>query len=317
MPTSESGLLVLGGDDVGSLLSGPQLLEALARALQAYSAGEADSPPRIAALAPKGLLAAMPAYLPGQGLAAKLIAVFPGNPTQGRPSHQGLVALFDDRDGRPLCVLDAKQITAVRTAAVSALSVRELARPGAAVLAVLGSGEQARSHLKLLATVGEFSELRLASRNPETAAALAAELPGCRLLGSFEEAVRGADVVACCTGSPDPVVDWSWLKAGAHLVSVGMGAELDPAIVQNGRLFVEWRGAVSNQPPAGAVELQGLDPEMATELGEVLAGTRPGRLDPGEVTVFKSTGLGVEDAATALVVYEAARQKGRGTLVAW
>ena len=144
MPTSESGLLVLGGDDVGSLLSGPQLLEALARALQAYSAGEADSPPRIAALAPKGLLAAMPAYLPGQGLAAKLIAVFPGNPTQGRPSHQGLVALFDDRDGRPLCVLDAKQITAVRTAAVSALSVRELARPGAAVLAVLGSGEQAR-----------------------------------------------------------------------------------------------------------------------------------------------------------------------------
>lgn len=309
----DSDLLLLSGDDVASVLDGPQLLEPLARALASYSAGAAQSPPRAAAAAGSGWLAAMPAYLPQLALAAKVITVFPANSSRGLPSHQGMIALFDDENGRLLCVMDARHITAVRTAAVSALSVRALARPGARVLTVLGSGEQARSHLRLVPTVREFSEVRLAARNQRRAEALAVEVPGCTVLASFEDAVRGADVVLCCTDSAEPVVQLSWLRQGVHLVSVGMGREVDEFTLREGHLFTEWRGAVSSPPPAGAVELQGMNPDAVTELGEVLARVQPGRLSSDEVTVFKSTGLGVEDAAVAKVVYEAARSQGLGT----
>jgi ornithine cyclodeaminase/alanine dehydrogenase-like protein (mu-crystallin family) len=268
-------------------------------------------------MAATGWLGAMPASLPGVALAAKLITVFPGNLARGVPSHQGIVALFDDDNGRPLCVMDARHITALRTAAVSALSVRELARPGSRVLAVLGSGEQARAHLRLVPTVGAFAEVRLGARNQRRAEALASEHPGCRVARSFEEAVRGADVVVCCTDSPEPVVQLSWLSKGTHLVSVGMGREVDEFTLREGHLFTEWRGAVTAPPPAGALELQGMNPEAVTELGEVLANVQPGRLSSTEITVFKSTGLGVEDAAVAKVVYVAARGRGLGSLAAF
>ncbi len=314
---ADTHLLILSGDDVASVLSGPQLLEPVAEALVSYSAGTAVSPPRAGAPAKRGWLGAMPAYLPELALAAKLITVFPANTAKGQPSHQGIVALFDHEDGRPLCVMDARHLTAVRTAAVSALSVRELTRPGARVLTVLGSGEQARSHLQLVPTVREFAELRLAARNQERAQRLAEEFPDCQVFASFEAAVRGADVVLCCTDSPEPVVRLSWLSKGVHLVSVGMGPEVDEYTLREAHLFVEWRGAVTSPPPAGAAELQGLNPEAATELGEVLAGTQPGRLSAEEVTVFKSTGLGVEDAAVARTVYEAALSQRLGARVAW
>lgn len=310
-------LLVLSGSEVVTLLDGLELMEPLARALVSYSAGAAQSPARVAAITAKGWLGAMPAYLPRLALAAKLISVFPANASLGLPSHQGIVALFDDENGRPLCILDARHITALRTAAVSALSVRELARPGARVLTVLGSGEQARSHCRLIATVRAFSELRLTARNQHRAETLAAEVPGFRVVRSFEEAVRGADVVVCCTNSPEPVVQLSWLRQGVHLVSVGMGREVDEFTLREAHLFTEWRGAVSAPPPAGALELQGMNPGAVTELGEVLAHVQPGRLSADEVTVFKSTGLGVEDAAVAKAVYEAARDQGLGSWVAF
>lgn len=314
---AELGLLILSGDDVASVLDGPQLLDLVARALVAYSAGEATSPARVGAATQRGWLGAMPAYLPHWALAAKLITVYPGNAGRGGVSHQGLIALFDDEDGRPLCVMDARHITAVRTAAVSALSVRELARPAARVLTVLGSGEQALSHLRLVPTVGAFSQLRLAARSHDRALHLAQTFPGCQVMASFEAAVRGADVVLCCTDSREPVVRLSWLSPGAHLVSVGMGPEVDEYTLREARLFVEWRGAVTTPPPAGAAELQGLNPEVVTELGEVLAGVQPGRLSADEVTVFKSTGLGVEDAAVAQAAYEAALIQGLGIRAAW
>jgi len=310
-------LLTVSGDEVASVLRGPELLDPIASALVSYSAGVATSPPRVGAATPRGWLAAMPAYLPELTLAAKLVTVFPANTASDQPSHQGIVALFDAEDGRPICVMDARHITALRTAAVSALSVRELARPGARVLTVLGSGEQARSHLQLVPTVSEFTEIRLAARSPKRARALAAQFPDCRISPSFESAVRGADVVLCCTDSPEPVVRLSWLSRGVHLVSVGMGPEVDEYTIREARLFVEWRGAVSSPPPAGATELQGLNPEAVTELGEVLAGAQPGRLSAEEITVFKSTGLAVEDAAVARAVYDAARRRGLGVDVAW
>lgn len=308
---------LLSGEVVASLLHGPELLEPIAQALVSYSSGAASSPPRAGAAAPGGWLAAMPAYLPDRTLSAKLISVFPANTAAGQPSHQGIVALFDAADGRPLCVMDARHITALRTAAVSALSVRELARPGARILAVLGSGEQARSHLQLVAAVRPFSEVRVAARNRERGLALVGEFPGSQFVPSFEAAVRGADVVLCCTDSREPVVRLSWCRDGVHLVSVGTGAELDEFTVREAHLFVEWRGAVSSPPPAGAIELQGLNPEAVTELGELLAGNQPGRLSAAEVTVFKSTGLGVEDAAVARTVYDSALREGLGVSVAW
>ncbi|MGC1907986.1 MAG: ornithine cyclodeaminase family protein [Candidatus Dormiibacterota bacterium] len=312
-----ASLLMLSGDDVASVLSGLELLDPIAKALMSYSSGAATSPPRAGAPAPQGWLGAMPAYLPERSLAAKLVTVFPGNMASGHPTHQGIVALFDAEDGHPLCILDARHITAVRTAAVTALSVRELARSGARVLTVLGSGEQARSHLQVVPSVRQFSEVRLAARNQERGQVLASEFPDCHLLPSFEQGVRGADVVLCCTNSPEPVVRLSWLSRGVHLASVGMGAELDEYTVRESRLFVEWRGAVSSPPPAGAIELQGLNPEAVTELGELLAGTQPGRLSAEEVTLFKSTGLGVEDAAVARAVYDLALTRRLGVEVAW
>ncbi|MGA8208268.1 MAG: ornithine cyclodeaminase family protein [Candidatus Dormiibacterota bacterium] len=310
-------LLVLSSTEVAALLDGLDVMEPLARALVSYSAGAAQSPPRAAAITASGWLGAMPAYIPRSALAAKVITVFPTNTTRGMPSHQGLIALFDEEGGQPLCVMDARHITALRTAAVSALSVQELARAGARVLAVLGSGEQARSHLRLVPTARTFSELRLAARNQRGAERLAAEISGCRVVRSFEEAVRGADVVVCCTNSPEPVIQLSWLSRGAHLVSVGMGREVDEFTIREAHLFTEWRGAVTAPPPAGALELQGMNPDAVTELGEVLARVQPGRLSAAEVTVFKSTGLGVEDAAVAKEVYVAARDRGLGSWTAF
>jgi ornithine cyclodeaminase/alanine dehydrogenase-like protein (mu-crystallin family) len=131
-------------------------------------------------------------------------------------------------------------------------------------------------------------------------------------VGSFEEAVRGADVVCCCTDAGEPVIRFGWLSPGAHVSSVGTGFELDPETVARGSVFVEWRGAVENPPPAGARELQGLDPAPITEVGEVLSGAHPGRRSDDEITVYKSTGHAVEDAAAASLVYQRARTRGVG-----
>lgn len=292
-------------------------MEPMAQALISYSAGEATSPPRAGAATPKGWLGAMPAYLPESTLAAKLVTVFPENTAKTLPTHQGIVALFDTDDGTPLCVMEARHITAVRTAAVSALSVRELARDGARVLAVLGSGEQAKAHLQLVPTVRQFAEVRLAARSRERGQAFAEHFPGVQIFPSFEAAVRGADVVICCTDSQEAVVRLSWLGRGTHLVSIGRGPEVDEYTLREARLFVEWRGAVSSPPPAGAIELQGLNAEGVIEIGELLAGKQPGRLSDEEITVFKSTGLGVEDAAVARVVFEAAVTNRLGARVAW
>ena len=258
----------------------------------------------------------MPGYADGI-LEAKLVSVFPGNDAAGLPSHQALIALFDDKTGTPLALLDGTEITAVRTGASSAVATRALARPDASILAVLGAGVQGRSHLEAVTRVRAFDEVRIASRNPEHAETLAREV-GALAVGSFEDAVRGADVVCACTDAGEPVLGADWLASpGAHVTSVGAsreGPELDRATMTAGLLVVESR--VAFEPyPAGAHELQDLDPESAVELGEVLAGTREGRTSPEQITVYKSMGHAVEDAAAAGLVYSRARERGIGTEV--
>ena len=309
-------LLYLSRAEVERLLDVDALLDALAAALVSFSTGATSVPPRIAARVPDlGLLGAMVGYVPGAGLEAKLVSVFPKNHDQGGPSHQALIALFDERDGTPLALMDGTYVTAIRTGGAAAVAARALARQDATVLAILGAGVQGRSHLETFTRVRNFGEIRVASRDAAKAASLAARHPKARVAESFEAAVRGADVVACCTDAREPVIRREWLKAGAHVSSVGgsFGPELDAGTLADGHVFVEWRGAATNPPPAGAWELQGFDIDRVTEVGEALSGVRPGRRSASELTVYKSTGHAVEDVAAARLVYDRACADGVGT----
>ncbi len=308
-------LLYLSRQDVERLLDVDAMLDALGKVLVAFSAGITTVPPRVAIRVPDlGIMGSMPGYVPGVALEVKLVSVFPGNHHHGLPSHQGLIALFDESNGAPLAIMDGTYITAIRTGGSAAVATNALARQDAKVLAILGAGVQGASHLETMPRVRDFEEILIASRDGSKAASLASRHPLARVTGSFEAAVRGADVVACCTDSREPVIQRDWLKPGAHVSSVGgtFGPEIDPATMSAARVFVEWRGAATNPPPAGAHELQGLDVEKLTEVGEVLAGTRPGRVSEDEITVYKSTGHAVEDAATARLVYDRARAEGAG-----
>lgn len=311
-------VLLLTRDEVRRLLDPDELLDALARAFAAISRGEASVPPRIASVVPgAGLLAAMPGYAPGIGLAAKLVSVFDANEAQGLPSHQALVCAFDPGTGSPVAIMDGTHITALRTAGGSALSTRLLARRDARVLAIIGAGVQGASHLAMLSRVRKFEEIRIASRRHERAEALAATDPRARAAETFQEAVRGADVVAVCTHSGESVISLDCLSVGAHVTSVGFApphGELERAIVEHGSLFVEARAAFE-PPPAGCYELAGFDPGSGTELGEVLLGYGRGRRSDDELTVYKAMGHALEDAAAAALVHARARERGVGQLV--
>jgi ornithine cyclodeaminase len=298
--------------DVEELLDLDELVDALAKAHEELSAGRVSMPSRVAAFTPDGLLGAMPGYVPAAGLGAKLVTLFPGN--TDRPTHQAAIVLFDPETGSPSALLDGTYITEARTAGAAALAARLLAREDATILAILGTGAQARSHAAAFARLRDWAEIRIAGRDAAKAEELAAEV-GATASASFEAAVRGADVVAATTHSPEPVVRREWLAPGAHVSSVGFpgrGSELDPAIVREATLVVETRAAL-DPPPAGAPELQGLDASAVhAELGELVAGTRPGRATPSEITLYKSVGVAVQDLAAAALVVAAARARGAG-----
>jgi ornithine cyclodeaminase len=289
-------MLFLSRADVEELLDLDLLIEALAAAHAELSAGRASLPPRIAAFAPKGLLGTMPAYLPSAGLGAKLVSLFPEN--RDRETHQAAVMLFDPENGSPTALMDGTHITAMRTAGAAALSARLLMRDDARVLAILGTGVQSRAAVEMFKRIHDFDEVRVAGR------------------GEFEEAVRGADVVAAATAAAEPVVRAEWLSDGAHVSSVGYhppASELDPAIVDRAALVcVESRESARAAPPAGAVELAGRDPASVVELGELISGSRDGRGSEAEITLYKSVGLAVQDLAAAALVLRAARERKVG-----
>lgn len=316
------GLRVLDAAATRAALSdSAALAEALGRALVAIARGEASVPARVAAFAAHGLLGAMPGYVPGLGLAAKLVTVFDDPARPGRSSHQGVVVVFDETDGRPLAVLDAEPLTALRTAATSVLALRTLARPEARRVALVGTGTLATAHLELLAGDPRWS-VTVAGRGAERAAELARrfDVPSA---ASIEDAVRGADAVVCCTGAREPVLAASWLAPGTFVGSIGgsQGPELDAETVRAARVFVEWAGAATEPAPAGAHELQGLAPGRARLLGTVLADASAGHSgsdgsdatgddgaygaygghDADGLTVFKSTGHAALDVAAAAV----------------
>jgi alanine dehydrogenase len=307
-------VLVLSRAEVAQLLDLPSLISTLADGFVRLSAGEVSVPPRVAADAPSGFLAVMPGWTRDVALAAKLVSVFPGNHDVGLPSHQALIAVFSSENGAPVAMMDGTEITAIRTAASAALAVRELARADARVLTVIGAGVQGAAHLRAVPVVRAFAEVRVASRSFAHALLLASSVAAVVAVESVQDAVAGADVVCCCTDAPSPVVLRSWLQEGAHVSSVGasrLGPELDAQTIADASVFVESRVACS-APPAGAWELAGVDPSSVTELGEVLAGSRPGRRSDAELTVWKSMGHAVEDAVAARLVLDAARRAGVG-----
>ncbi|MEN9646217.1 MAG: hypothetical protein RL238_2886 [Actinomycetota bacterium] len=296
--------------DVRGLLTMPALRERLRVAFGLLSAGRADVPARIAARAPKGMLAAMPGYVEGVGLAIKAVSVFAENHGTDIPSHQGLIVVCDEHTGTPVAIMDGASVTALRTAASAAVAADLLARPESTVLAIVGGGVQGHSHLAAFADLRPWSQIRVASRSKGSALALAARHPAATAV-SFEEAVRGADVVCLTTDADHPVIEPAWVKAGAHVGSVGNRAELHPDFT-HGTVFVEWMGAAASAPPAGATELQGIDLARVVEIGRVVNGDHPGRTADDEVTVYKSTGHAVEDAAAARLVLDVALEKGLG-----
>jgi alanine dehydrogenase len=308
-------VIVLSQQQVEELLDLDRLIDALADAHRELSEGKASMPPRIAAFAERnGLLGAMPAYLPSSGLACKLVSLFPEN--RDRHTHQALIAVFDQTNGTPVALMDGTYITATRTAAGSALATRLLAREDVRVLAILGAGVQARTHADALRRVRDFDEVRVASRDPQRAAALAEEIGG-TVAESFEQAVRGADVVAATTHATEPIVLRDWLEPGAHVNSVGANpagrGEVDPAIVRDAAVVaVEYRESTLAPPPAGASEFRDGAPDGVVELGELVARSKGGRSSREQITLYKSVGVAVQDAAAAALVLAAARQRSVG-----
>jgi alanine dehydrogenase len=310
-------VIVLSQEEVRELLDLDELVDALAAAHEELSAGAASMPPRIAAVVQEreGLLGVMPSYLPATGLACKLVTLFPHN--RDRETHQAVICVFDPENGTPLALMDGTFITATRTAAGSALATRLLAREDAKVLALIGTGVQARSHARALPRVRAFTEIRVAGRDRARAEVLAAEIgAAAHAVDSFEEAIRGADVVAATTHSKEPVVRREWLSPGVHVNSVGLnpnGREVDEQTVADAVLVVESRESALAPPPAGAPELAGLDPaRVHAELGELVAGSKPGRTSQDQITLYKSVGVAVQDAAAAALVLAAAQNRSAG-----
>jgi ornithine cyclodeaminase len=322
-------VLVLNKREVESLLDPDALRAAVAAALSDLSAGRASMPTRIAALVAEqdALLAAMPAYLPGAGaLTTKLVSLFPRN--TDRPTHQALILAFDPLSGTPAALMDGEAITAARTAAGSALATDLLARADAQTLVVIGTGVQARAHLRAVSRVRGFRQVSVAGRDLAKAKALAQEFAGEFDVGALalgEDALSAADVVCACTHSADPVVRRAWLRAGAHVNSVGYntaGREVDGETVASALLVVESRAAALAPPPSGSNDLlwpirDGLmdATHVHAELGEIVSGARPGRTDASRITLYKSVGVAVEDAAAAALVLRLARERGVGRTI--
>ncbi len=318
-------ILVLAGHHVRELLTYAECADVMREALAELARGQIQQPlrtivrPRDAA----GFMGLMPAYSPGAGYGLKAICITPGNPAIGKDAHQGGVLLFDVRTGEPLALVNASAVTEIRTAAISAVATGLLASPGAAELAIIGTGVQGRAHAHAIAATRPLTGIRLAGRDLARTREVAAELAGQlgQPVSAYDDvpaAVAGAAIVVTATTSSDPVLRRDWLAPGTHVNAVGAcvpGArEIDAATMAEAAIFADSRESVSHE--AGDFLLaqgEGVINPVRAELGELLTGTAPGRADDDEITVFESLGLAAEDLAAASYLYEKAARLGAGT----
>jgi ornithine cyclodeaminase/alanine dehydrogenase-like protein (mu-crystallin family) len=323
--------LLINQAQVNRLLTMAECIQVMEQAFRALAGGDTLQPLRQVMWLPdkSGVLATMPAYLGDkETMGLKAISVFPGNHATPFDSHQGVVLLFEARNGQLLAILDATAITAIRTAAVSALATRLLARPDAAELAILGSGTQARTHLEAMRLVRPIRRVRVWSRNPEHAARFAEKEAWhhgilVEAASSAQAAVAGADLICTTTSSTEPVLLGEWLPPGCHLNAVGSSTpnarELDSSAVARARLYVDRRESALNEAgellyalKEGAVG----EGHIQAELGDLLVGKAPGRQSAEEITLFKSLGLAIEDLAAAHFIYQKALEQNVGISLA-
>jgi ornithine cyclodeaminase/alanine dehydrogenase-like protein (mu-crystallin family) len=310
---------VIDEHDVRRLLPMTECIDVMAEALASLARGEVHNPLRFVIRPPgeQSLLGLMPAHRGGPAplYGLKTVAIFPGNSARGLDSHQGFVALFDGETGETRAILNAGAITAVRTAAVSGVATRLLARDDASTLAILGAGIQARSHLEAMRAVHDFERVVVWSRTP-------GRLPELEEAATAQEAVRDADVIVTATSAVEPIIDRGWLKPGVHINAVGSSIpttrELDTATVRDAALFVDRRESTINE--AGDFlfpQREGaIGPEhIRAEIGELLIGAAEGRRSADEITVFKSLGLAVQDLAAAEHVLRRAEAEDAGSVV--
>jgi len=304
------------------------LIAAMEAALARFSAGEVLQPVRsVLTVGPtKAYFGLMPAYVPNPGsLGAKLVTVFADNPSKHLPSHLATILLLDPETGALQAIMDGRYITEARTAAVSAVSARFLARRDASTLAILGSGVQARSHLEAFAEVRQLTDVRVWSPKVLSRERFVSDVSGhvsvsVRATNTAEDAVRDADLIVLATSSTTPVLEDGWVAAGAHVVSVGAcrpdQREMDPALVARARLYVDSRAAALVESGDVVMGLAGglfTASHIRGELGEVVLGRVEGRQGDRDVTIFKSLGMAVEDVVAADLVLRRAVETGAGT----
>ena len=298
--------MFLSEDQVRELLSMRELIPVIANALCDLSSGEVIQPVRTVLPVAEhsgffGVMAAVRLGKVGETVGAKLVTFYPNN--EGIPTHHAMILLFRPETGEPLVTMDGRLITEMRTAAASAMATTELARRDVAVLAILGSGVQARSHLEALRLVREFREVRVWS--PRNAGNFAREFE-VTAVSSAEEAVRGADVIVVATSATTPVLFGDWISPGAHVNAVGATRpnwrELDDVLLREARIYVDSREA--SEKESGDIIAAG---EIVGEIGEVIAGSKPGRTSDDQITLFKSVGVAIEDVAAADLVYQKAQ----------
>ena len=321
---------LLRGAEVRELLPMAECIELMQRTMIAVSEGRVVLPLRSILVMPgdRGMMGVMPGYLADpECFGVKLVSLIPRNKPPQHSSHLGLVLLFEAEHGQPVALLDAAEITAIRTAAASGLATRLLARKEAGDLALLGAGEQARSHLEAMLSVRPLRRIRVWARDGDKAR-LFAEAQGARHRIAIEtsatvrDAVAGADIICTMTKAREPILQGDWLTPGVHLNVVGSSiaaaAEIDTAAVVKARFFVDCRNSTVNEGGAylKALRAGAITPEhIVAEIGEVANGSKAGRSSPAEITVYKSLGIAPQDLASAHYVLNKARAAGKGQVI--
>jgi len=317
-------LLVLNHSEVERLLPMAECIAVMEETFAALSRGEFHQPLRTIVKPPevKGVMALMPTFRAGDRplFGLKAICVFPGNAAIGKDAHQGGVIIFDGTTGEPLAIVNASAITAIRTAAVSGLATKLLAREDADNLAIIGAGVQARTHLTAMSCIRNLKRIRIAARGFASAQKFAAEMQGqsaieIEAIESTEDAVRGADIIVTATTSREPVLRREWISPGAHINAVGTysvnAREIDTATMAEASLFVDRRESALNEAGDYLIAAQegAIGPEhIRAELDQLVTGAHPGRNSRDEITLFKSLGLAIEDLAAAAYVFGKAKQ---------
>jgi ornithine cyclodeaminase/alanine dehydrogenase-like protein (mu-crystallin family) len=313
---------VLSSQDVEDALPMPKAVEAMKRAFGQLSAGRAVMPLRTRLNTEKGVTLCMPAYLPqDRALGIKIASVYEGNPALELPAITALALVFDPETGFPLAIMDGANLTAVRTGAAGGLAADLLSRPNAAVVGIFGAGVQARAQLKGVRAVRTVQEVRILSRSKKSAERLAAEItewpdaPKVVLASAPSQIIEGADIIITATTSTNPLFDGNDLPPGSHVTAVGshtpQAQELDAVTVQRAKVVVDSREACLAE--AGEIIL--FNARIHAELGEIVNGLKPGRESNEEITLFKSVGVAVQDAAAAVFVLAEAEQRGLGFFI--